>query len=136
VAAALLDVVALASLVRRRLARYEAPPVETWGCGFTAPTARMQYTASSFAQMLVQRFAWALRPHGVLRPPRGTFPRRASFESHVPDPALDGALLPATRATERVAELLRPLLLRPRVHLHVAFLVATLLVVLAWRFLG
>src|SRR5207249_10899301 len=26
----------------------------TWGCGYAAPTSRMQYTASSFAQMLVE----------------------------------------------------------------------------------
>ncbi len=41
----------------------------TWGCGYAAPTPRMQYTASSFAQMLVGLFAWALRPK-VHRPER------------------------------------------------------------------
>jgi hydrogenase-4 component B len=35
---------------------------ETWGCGYTGPTPRMQYTASSFAQFLVTLFGWALRP--------------------------------------------------------------------------
>ena len=34
----------------------------TWGCGYLAPTPRMQYTSSSFAQMLVGMFAWVLRP--------------------------------------------------------------------------
>jgi hydrogenase-4 component B len=28
----------------------------TWGCGYVAPTPRMQYTSSSFAQMLVGLF--------------------------------------------------------------------------------
>jgi NADH:ubiquinone oxidoreductase subunit 5 (subunit L)/multisubunit Na+/H+ antiporter MnhA subunit len=135
-AAALLGLAAFTALVRRRLARAPAPRAETWGCGFTAPTPRMQYTASSFGQMLVQRFSWALRPHGVVQPPRGVLPRGASFESHVPDVVLDGVLLPATRLTERVAGLLRPILLQPRIHLHVAFLLVTLVVVLAWRFLG
>jgi hypothetical protein len=49
---------------------------------------------------------------------------------------LDRLLLPATRAAGWAAARLRPLLLRPLIHLHVAFLLATLLVVLAWRFLG
>src|SRR5207248_1840506 len=34
----------------------------TWDCGYATPTARMQYTSSSFAQMLVGIFAFALRP--------------------------------------------------------------------------
>src|SRR5262249_20311897 len=37
----------------------------TWGCGYVAPTPRMQYTSSSFAQMLVSLFGWALRPRVV-----------------------------------------------------------------------
>ena len=136
VAATLIALAALVALVRRWLGRAPAPRVETWGCGFAAPTARMQYTASSFAQLLVQRFAWALRPHGLARPPREVFPRGASFESHVPDPVLDGALLPAFGVAERASAWLRPLLFQPRIHLHVAFLLVTLLAVLAWRFLG
>src|SRR5262249_41224161 len=35
----------------------------TWACGYAATTARMQYTSSSFAQMLIWLFAWALHPH-------------------------------------------------------------------------
>jgi formate hydrogenlyase subunit 3/multisubunit Na+/H+ antiporter MnhD subunit len=137
-AAGILLAVALAAALarRRRMAGAPAPLADTWGCGFTAPSSRMQYTASSFAQMLVQRFSWALRPHGVVQPPRGVFPRRASFEAHVPDVILDGLLLPATRLAERVAALLRPLFFQPRIHLHVLFLLSTLLIVLAWRFLG
>ena len=39
----------------------------TWGCGYLAPTPRMQYTSSSFAQMLVGMFGWVLRPR-IARP--------------------------------------------------------------------
>ena len=34
----------------------------TWGCGYCAPTSPMQYTSSSFAEMLVGLFGWVLRP--------------------------------------------------------------------------
>lgn len=34
----------------------------TWGCGYAAPTPCMQYTASSFADMIVDLFAGILRP--------------------------------------------------------------------------
>src|SRR5439155_12853809 len=57
----------------------------TWGCGYAAPTARMQYTSSSFAQMLVGLFGWALRPR--TRRPAGLplFPQKTEFHSEVPD---------------------------------------------------
>jgi hydrogenase-4 component B len=55
----------------------------------------MQYTSSSFAQMLVKLFAWVLRPrvHNPLELP--LFPQRAEFHSDVPDTVLDEGVLPA-----------------------------------------
>jgi hypothetical protein len=133
--AAVLVLAAGALALARGALRGPSARAETWGCGFAAPTARMQYTASSLAELLVRRLG-PLGPRASLQSPRGPFPRAAAFESHLPDPVLDRLLLPATRAAGRVAALLRPLLFRPLIHLHVAFLLATLLVVLAWRFLG
>jgi hydrogenase-4 component B len=67
----------------------------TWGCGYARPTSRMQYSSSSFAQLLVQLFRWVLRPHSdrpqILQP----FCTPARFESHVDDAVLDGQILPA-----------------------------------------
>jgi hypothetical protein len=69
----------------------------TWDCGYAAPTARMQYTGSSFAQWLVDLFGWALQPK--LQRPRiqALFPRTADFRSHVPEVVLDKAILPVFR---------------------------------------
>jgi len=69
----------------------------TWGCGYIAPTPRMQYTSSSFAQMLVGLFRWAL--HSRTRGPGNLplFPQKVDFHSDVPDPVLDEAVLPAFR---------------------------------------
>jgi hydrogenase-4 component B len=69
----------------------------TWGCGYSSPTPRMQYTSSSFAEMLVNQFRWALWP--VVRSPRidGTFPAEARFESDVPEGVLDRLVWPAMR---------------------------------------
>jgi len=62
----------------------------------------MQYTSSSFAQMLVGLFGWALRPQ-VHRPAEmPLFPEKAEFHSHVPDTVLDRAVLPSFRLTARV----------------------------------
>ena len=69
----------------------------TWDCGYARPGARMQYTASSFAGILVGLFGAVLRPrvHGpeILTP----FPAVSKFESHVEDVVLDGVLAPMWR---------------------------------------
>lgn len=67
----------------------------TWDCGFAAPSARMQYSASSFAQILVGIFAWVLHP--AERRPRVVrlFPRRRRYRSHVHDVVLDEWVAPA-----------------------------------------
>jgi hydrogenase-4 component B len=78
--------------------RYSAVDhVATWGCGYVEPTPRMQYTASSFAQMLVGLFAWALRPRTYRPAELPLFPQKTHFHSDVPDTVLDEAVLPAFR---------------------------------------
>jgi hydrogenase-4 component B len=58
----------------------------------------MQYTASSFAQMIVGMFAWVLRPRTHLPHMHGIFPSAAEMHSHVDDVVLDRALIPAGRS--------------------------------------
>jgi hypothetical protein len=67
----------------------------------------MQYTGSSFAEQLVLRFGWVFFPHRRVEPPSGLFPRRASFDSHVPDTVLDLAVVPALASGVRMADRLR-----------------------------
>ena len=134
VALALLLAVGVLWLLRRARLRRPQPQAETWGCGFTAPTARMQYTGSSFAEMLVQRFLWAFRPHVSLEPPRGIFPQRAAFASEVPDTVLDRWLLPALRAAESLSVRFRARV-PAAVHFQALLVLAALVALLAWRFL-
>lgn len=68
----------------------------TWDCGYAAPSPRMQYSSSSFAEMLVKLFRWALQP-AVHRPRiRELFPKDTHFESHVDDTVLEKVVQPAT----------------------------------------
>ncbi len=78
-----------------------APRQLTWDCGYAAPSARMQYTASSFADMLVGIFAWALRPHERTVRLTTLFPTPEQFHSEVPDTVLDRVVLPTTRTAGR-----------------------------------
>jgi hypothetical protein len=135
VAALLLLVATGAWLVRRRLPAAQAAPaeVDTWGCGYARPTARMQYTGSSFAALLVSRFSWAIFARPRRAAPEGPFPRHASFATEVPDTVLDVALPPAVHAYGWLATSARLLYLR-RIQFQILLVLATLVAVLAWGF--
>jgi hydrogenase-4 component B len=122
---------ALAVWLQARLARAPARVV-TWDCGYVRPTARMQYTASSFAQMLVGMFRWALRPHGDR--PRATelFPAAARFETHVPDVILDNMLARGTQTTDRAIRWTR-WVQRGSTNMYVLYILVTLVVLLIWK---
>ena len=92
---ALIVLVTVAAVLARSVLRQRpARDVGTWDCGYTRPSARMQYTASSFAQSLVLLFRWVLKPHVHPAQPGGPFPGGSAFQSHVPEPVLDGILMP------------------------------------------
>jgi formate hydrogenlyase subunit 3/multisubunit Na+/H+ antiporter MnhD subunit len=119
--------------LRRLAARPAAAPVETWGCGFSAPTARMQYTGSSFAEMIVGRFSWAIFQRGAVQRPEGVFPKGAAFHTEVPDSVLDLALVPAARAYGWLTRRARELSLR-RIQFQMLLVLATLVAILTWGF--
>src|SRR5207249_3415114 len=54
--------VVLLGLLRAIGARGEPRRAETWGCGRSVQTARMEYTATSFAEPLQRVFDDVLRP--------------------------------------------------------------------------
>lgn len=97
---ALVALVAAVGAVLARRAR-TSPQTGTWDCGYAEPTSRMQYTATSFAQMIVGMFGWVLRPH--VQEPRveGLFPQPSRAHSHVDEVVLDRMLVPLGRRVER-----------------------------------
>ncbi len=108
----------------------EAPRAGTWDCGYAAPTPRIQYTASSFADSLVGILSGILRP-GVRGPVvTGVHPGPSRFEVHVDDAVLDGAARPAFRRLEAVLARFR-MLQGGQVQSYVLFIAVTALVLLA-----
>jgi len=120
-----------AAIYRSRLKSSRVTYAATWGCGYLAPTARMQYTASSFAAMIVALFSGILRPHA--RPPaiNGYFPKSASFRSHVPEALLEGVYLPLFNGLNNRLSLIRKLQ-HGKLHLYILYIVITLLALLTW----
>jgi len=103
----------------------------TWGCGYTAPTARMQYTGSSFSAPLLDPVAPLLRPHVHLKRPEGLFPRVASFASQWEDLADRYLYGPLFSGVARLASALRPLQ-QGRLQIYLFYILMTLLALLAW----
>jgi hydrogenase-4 component B len=69
----------------------------------------MQYTASSFAEMLVGIFSGILRPERHTPEIKGLFPGLSSFESHVPEVVLDKVILPFFVFSDRYLAMIRRL---------------------------
>ena len=91
---------------RHRLAAAPVGETVTWGCGYQRPLPRMQYSASSFAQMLTGLFSFVLKPQVHKPDIVGIFPRRAVFHSHVPESVLELVYIPAlNRLYERFVPL-------------------------------
>ncbi|HBA71171.1 MAG TPA: hydrogenase [Geobacter sp.] len=88
--------VLLAFWYRRRLATAPRGETVTWGCGYQRPTPRMQYSASSFAELLTGLFAFVLKL-STHRPgiAPGIFPGGAHFHSHVPEAVLELVYIPS-----------------------------------------
>jgi len=134
IAASILVLLALglAALRRRLLAGREVGHAGTWDCGYARPTARMQYTASSFAQPLASLFAPLLRTREQVRPPQGMFPGESSYASHTGDVCREGLYAPLFRAVQSGLGRLR-WLQQGTVQLYILYLALALLVLLIWK---
>ncbi|MGC4069546.1 MAG: proton-conducting transporter membrane subunit [Polyangiaceae bacterium] len=120
---------ALVASSRRRV----AASVPTWDCGYVAPSARMQYSASSIAADLVDLFSSVLRPRISSALPDSVLPKSTRFESHVPETVLERLVLPAVRGAAQLASLLRSIQ-RGTAHVYLLYVLFTLLIMLAiWR---
>ena len=101
--------------------------VLTWDCGYATPTARMQYTAGSFARIITEWFAWILRPQRHEHRPVETFPVHADFAEHTPETVLEYVIEPTGGAVMRMADVARQLQ-HGRLQAYLLYLVAGLAV--------
>lgn len=121
--------------VRKNIRRQPSASIGTWGCGYAQPTPRIQYTAASFAEMLVNRFSWALRPRTQQPVITSPFPEKTGFSAEIPDTVLDRLVLPFFRCAGRQMMKLR-LLQQGRTDIYLLYILIILLVLLCWENLG
>ena len=131
--AGLLGLVVILSALRRwLLAGREIGQAGTWDCGYIKPTARIQYTSSSFAQPLTDLFRLFLWTRKRFSPPQGLFPASAELATETPDVFSRVFYGPVFRIVAWLLSLLR-WIQRGRVQLYVLYIAVTLLVLLFWK---
>ncbi len=113
-------------LLRNRTIRRET----TWGCGYQYPNARMQYTASSFAQPITLFFNAILKTRIEGGVPGELVPSGIGLQTNTPDPLTRFCFTPLFTGISRFLGLLR-WMQHGRVQLYILYIVATLFLLLA-----
>lgn len=123
----------LIAWLRRRLLRgREIKQSPTWGCGYPRPTPRMQYTASSFSQPIVEFFRGILRTkkHGSVI--GQFFPDESSFKTETADLFSENIFLPLLKGLEQITEKLT-WIQHGRLQIYILYILFTLIVLLIWK---
>jgi len=119
-----LGALALARRARRRRAD------DTWGCGYAAPTPRMQYTSGSFSEAAHILLPRLLRPRVAIRREAGAFPAPGQLTSDRRDPFTRSGYEPAFDRLAHRAGRLR-WVQQGRLHIYLLLIAGTVVVLLA-----
>ncbi len=119
----------------RRVKQNGVARAGTWDCGYAAPTARMQYTAGSFAGLITGWFAWILRPQRHSHVPRDYFPAHANYEEHTPETVLEQVVEPASGGVLWLAHYVRRLQ-HGRLQAYIFYLLVGLAALIAVALMG
>lgn len=129
----LLMLAAGAALLRWKILRGRTTAEEqTWGCGFAAPTSRMQYTGSSFAQPIVDMFRAVLGSRRKVVRITEFFPRQAEFETHTPDVSSEYLYRPIFKWVDWFIGKMR-WVQYGIVQVYVLYIALTLMILLIWK---
>lgn len=104
----------------------------TWDCGYARPGARMQYTATSFAQPLTDLFSSLLRTRKDISHSEGCFPCQSTFHTDTPDIGEKYLYQPVFRWISSAASKFR-WLQHGRLQIYVLYIALTLLILLIWK---
>jgi hydrogenase-4 component B len=127
----------LVVVILLRLALYRGKSVTrsgTWGCGFTQPTVRMQYTGSSYAASILEFFRAFAPLHEEHRAIEGRFPEGTRYHSHIDDVAERSAGWLIVRPVMALFDRLR-WIQHGDIHLYIGYILLAIVVLLifVWR---
>jgi hydrogenase-4 component B len=133
VSACLIALILAALLLRKGLLAASGVRREpTWGCGYTAPSARIQYGASSFVEPMAKVFGLPMGLKRRLDMDPGYFPVRATLSVASPDRLKGKLFTPIFEAIGRGCDALK-VVQHGRVHLYILYVLATVVLLLAWK---
>jgi hydrogenase-4 component B len=118
-------------MIRGALNRRGIEESGTWGCGYAAPTPRMQYTGASFSEF------WAGLTRSLSRcsmrkpAPAGIAPLEATFFYEPEETLLERIIRPVLELTGIGCAFLRRLQ-HGQLHLYVLYIFITLILLMAW----
>jgi hydrogenase-4 component B len=104
----------------------------TWGCGYLEPTPRMQYTGTSFSEMVVSLLGAIVSP-GLRRPGLvASIPTaEARFDYTVTETVLDRILTPIFQWAGLAFSYLRKVQ-HGQLHIYILYIFATLFILMVW----
>ena len=123
---------ALALLRRHLLAGRSVTTAGTWDCGYVAPTARMQYSATSFAGPILAIFPRLLRPKLHFCKLASWFPQRTTLHSSCADLIMRWLYEPGYRLLCTACNRLK-VLQHGNTHLYILYILIILLLFMLWK---
>lgn len=126
-----ISVLLITVLIFRKIKWSNAPRQITWSCGYARATPRMQYTATSFAQILTGLFQVVLRPRTVLPRLARLFAEPSRLEIRQDEPVLDRYLVPAAQSVRAFFGRIR-FLQRGLTHQYLLYVALAVIVLLVW----
>ena len=107
----------------------------TWGCGFTKPTVKMQYTGASYAMSIVEFYRHFVVIKGFYSGIKKIFPGQTTYSTHVED------IAQANMENKIVNPLLRLLgrllwIQNGNIQLYISYIVLTIIAMLLFAFLA
>ncbi len=104
----------------------------TWDCGYACPAPRMQYTASSFAQPIVDFFKGILRTQKHAVKITAYFPDHSSFKTETADLFSETLFRPMLRLIHRLTERLT-WVQHGKLQIYILYILFTLVALFVWK---
>jgi NADH:ubiquinone oxidoreductase subunit 5 (subunit L)/multisubunit Na+/H+ antiporter MnhA subunit len=105
---------------------------ETWGCGYLAPTTRMQYTGRSFAEIMAEHLLPPIfRTRVAVKAPRGIFAEPTRISSDSTDPVTRSVYEPFLGTWAKRFARLR-WVQQGSLHIYIVYILAAVTLALAW----
>jgi hydrogenase-4 component B len=122
-------IVAITLLRRMLYVRKQVDSGPTWGCGFTQPTVRMQYTGTSYAMSMVDFYRPFVPAKTVYTGIKKIFPGLTTYQTKVEDIAEKSILQKLIKPLFKLLEKLR-WIQHGKIQLYIAYIILAIVVLL------